>query len=287
MATSRRPTMRARWLGKSLTDATKEAGLETKDLVDILNRNRQAVSKILSGEYTLKMEELTNLLDSLRLAHDDPQRLNILKLAGEVTRRGWYDGYGFDPGLADYVWLEENALKVLMLSTSTVPGPFQTPKFAQALLENGTIKDDPDQIQRVLGGRKIRARALREGSGPDVSVTIEATVFDHLVGGEAVMAGQLAHLLELAKLPKVEIRILPRASWLHIALGIEAGFTLFEMPNDWPTVVAAPTPAGTLYIESPDVDPHVSRYKTVWNDIALDAPSSIEVIRNVLKDVTT
>jgi transcriptional regulator with XRE-family HTH domain len=278
--------MRHRWLGKMLEKACDEAGLKTEDLVGILGRNRQAIGRILNGEYTIKIEELTNLLDSLRLAHDDPQRLNILKLAGEVTKRNWYDGYGFDSGLADYVWLEENATRVLSLSTSTVPGPFQIPEFARALLENGTLKDDPDQIDRALGARKIRALGLREGKGPEFSVVIEATVFDHMVGGKEVMARQLEHLLEVTKYPKVEIRVLPRDAWLHIALGIESGFTLFEMPNDWPTVVAAPTPAGTLYIESPDVDPHVSRYRTVWDDIAIDGPSSISFIRNMLKDVT-
>lgn len=279
------PTTRARWLGKELQELRKAADVEVQQVAQFLGRQRAVVSRFERGEFPISIDELPGLLDLYRL-NDLKKRASLLKLAQEVTQRGWADGHGIDSGLADLIWLEENAYRMLILSTTVAHGLFQTPDYARALFDVRANDEDPEQARRWLDTRQVRGELIQGPAGPDVRALLLETVLDHQVGGNAVMAGELDHLISTAELPHIQLRVLPRGAWKHIGMGVDTGFTLFDMRNDWPTVVATDSPAGTVYAESPDIDWVAEGFQSLWNDDALDEAQSADLLRAKLKDVT-
>lgn len=279
------PTIRARWLGKELQELRKASGVEVQAVADFLGKQRGVVSRFERGEFPVSIDDLPGLLDLYRL-NDLKKRASLLKLAQEVTQRGWADGHGIASGLANLIWLEENAHRMLILSTTVAHGLFQTPDYARALFNVRARDEDPEQARRWLDTRQVRGELIQSPAGPVVRVLLLETVLDHQVGGSSVMAGELDHLISTAELPQIELRVLPRGSWKHIGMGLDTGFTLFEMPNDWPTVVATDSPAGTVYAESPDIDWVAEDFQALWNGDALDEPQSTDLLKAKLKDVT-
>lgn len=281
----KQPTIRARWLGKELQELRKASGVEVQAVAEFLGKQRGVVSRFERGEFPVSIDELPGLLDLYRL-NDLRKRASLLKLAQEVTVRGWADGHGVASGLANWIWLEENAQRMLILSTTVIHGLFQTSDYARALFDVKADDEDPEQTRRWLDTRQVRGELIQGPAGPVVRVLSLETVLDHQVGGSAVMADQISHLIATAELPKIELRVLPRGVWKHIGMGVETGFTLFEMPNDWPTVVATDSPAGTVYAESPDIDWIAEGFESLWRDEALDETQSADLLKAKLKDVT-
>jgi len=281
----KQPTIRARWLGKELQEHRKAAGVEVQAVAEFLGKQRAVVSRFERGEFPISIDDLPGLLNLYRVS-DLRTRANLLKLAQEVTQRGWADGYGIGSGLANLIWLEENAQRMLILSTGVVSGLFQTSDYARALFDVWSDEEDAERASRWLETRQIRGALIQGTGGPVVRVLMLETVLDHHVGGDTVMAGQISHLINTAELPQVELRVLPRGIWKHIGLGVEAGFALFEMRNDWPTVVATNSTAGTVYAESPDIDWIGKGFESLWNSEALDEAQSTDLLKAKLKDVT-
>lgn len=282
------PTIRARWLGKELQDLRKRANVEVQEVAQFLGKQRAVVSRFERGEFPVSIDELPGLLDLYRL-NNLKKRASLFKLAQEVTQRGWADGHGIDSGLANWIWLEENAQRMLILSTTVVHGLFQTPDYARALFDvwsEDQDSKDPEQARRWLDTRQVRGELIQGQAGPEVRVLSLETVFDHLVGDSDVMANQIKHLISTTELPQIELRVLPRGVWRHIGMGVETGFTLFKMRNDWPMVAATDSPAGTVYAESPDIDWISNRFDTLWCDEALNEDQSIDLLKDKLKDVT-
>ncbi|MFC4905777.1 helix-turn-helix domain-containing protein [Actinomadura gamaensis] len=90
-----------------------------------------------------------------------------------------------------------------------VPGFFQTPGYASALL--GRIADFfslPDGGDEAATARVERQRLLYSGSRR-FAVVIEEAVLRTRLGGPEVMAGQLGHLLDVMALPSVSLSIIP------------------------------------------------------------------------------
>ncbi|WP_157930684.1 helix-turn-helix domain-containing protein [Glycomyces xiaoerkulensis] len=281
----KQPTIRARWLGKELQELRKAAGVEVQAVAEFLGKQRAVVSRFERGEFPISIDELPGLLDLYRL-NDLKKRASLFKLAQEVTQRGWADGHGVDSGLANLIWLEENAQRILIVSTAVVHGLFQTPDYARTLFDVWAHDEDPDQARRWLDTRQVRGELIQGPAGPLVKVLLLETVLDHQVGGGVVMADQINHLISTAELPQIELRVLPRKVWKHIGMSVETGFTLFEMRNDWPTVVATDSPAGTVYAESPDIDWVSEGFQSLWHDEALDESQSADLLKAKLKDVT-
>jgi hypothetical protein len=69
-----------------------------------------------------------------------------------------------------------------------------------------------------------------------------------MIGGAAVMRGQLAHLLEVSQWPNVTLQVLPLASGVHPALN--GPFCILEFPERGdPDVVYTEGVAGHAYLE--------------------------------------
>jgi hypothetical protein len=112
--------------------------------------------------------------------------------------------------------LQETALsryetmRVLRVYSSTqVPGFLQTAGYARALLTAITeFRGIPNDVEAAVESRRKRSELLHRGDHRFVALVDEA-VLRRRVGGAAVMADQLAYLLEVMALPSVAFGVIP------------------------------------------------------------------------------
>ncbi|MCQ8770858.1 helix-turn-helix domain-containing protein [Streptomyces telluris] len=112
-------------------------------------------------------------------------------------------------------------------ASHVVPGLFQTPAYASALLSvirrfHGT----PDDTAEAVDARMARARVLQE-AGHRFTLLIEESVLRYQIGDAETMAGQLGHLLSVMSLPAVSVGIIPFTAQGRGMWTLE-GFNIFD-----------------------------------------------------------
>ncbi|MER8105279.1 helix-turn-helix transcriptional regulator [Kitasatospora sp. NPDC094016] len=134
-------------------------------------------------------------------------------------------------GFPEYADKEAEATAIRLFQIGVISGLLQTPEYAaayeQAPVTRGTVtQQQADERMRFLLTRQER---INRPSPPYVQAVLDEWSLRRPVGGPAVMAGQLAHLEELAGRPNVTIQVAP------LGLGEHRPFahpvTLLTMPN--------------------------------------------------------
>jgi hypothetical protein len=110
---------------------------------------------------------------------------------------------------------------------SVVPGWLQTPQYATALLSSITeFRGTPDDVADAVTARMNRNRILASGNHW-FALLLEETVLRYRIGGAGVMAAQLGHLLEVARLPSIALGVIPFTAAERPAWPLEQ-FTVFD-----------------------------------------------------------
>lgn len=101
--------------------------------------------------------------------------------------------------------------------SNVVPGFFQTPGYAHALMTSiAQFRGTPDDVSDAVAARMNRSRVIREGDHR-FAVLVEESVLRYRIGSAEVMAAQLGHLLSVMALPSISLGIIPftapRQAW--------------------------------------------------------------------------
>ncbi|KOX19318.1 MULTISPECIES: helix-turn-helix domain-containing protein [unclassified Streptomyces] len=97
-------------------------------------------------------------------------------------------------------------------ASHVMPGLFQTPAYASALLDAvGRFHRAPKDTAEAVDARMARARVLHE-QGHRFVFLIEEAVLRYRLGDAECMAGQLGHLLSVMSLPAVSVGVIPFAT---------------------------------------------------------------------------
>ncbi|MBT2676628.1 helix-turn-helix domain-containing protein [Streptomyces sp. ISL-14] len=117
----------------------------------------------------------------------------------------------------DFYSLHEQAQMCRVYVSNVVPGFFQTPAYATALMETITdFQGTPNDVSEAVAARVARSRFLYEG-GHRFVVILEEWVLRSRVGDNETMREQLRHLLAVMPLASVSLGVIPstapRAMW--------------------------------------------------------------------------
>ncbi|OOV32501.1 DNA-binding protein [Streptomyces avermitilis] len=115
--------------------------------------------------------------------------------------------------------LEERAVELQLYGNHNLHGLLQTPEYARALLGTRRPKLSAGEMERALAARMARQSILEKESGPELSFVQEQVTLERPVGGKMVLSRQLEHLLEVARLPNVELQVMPTARAEHPGTG--------------------------------------------------------------------
>ena len=210
MTSSASPTVRRRRLAAELRRL--RGGRTGTTVAKALGWSPAKVSRYELGQGTFPLEEIEKLLDYYGVT--DPRRAQLLALAVEANEPAWWYNYAdaLSPEYMEFIGLEAEAASEWEWQLAAVPGLLQTREYAQAVhsAHQQAILKRPGVFDRRVAVRMIRQEVLTMRNPPlELSVVIDQSVLLRKVGSREVMAEQLRHLAEMARLPNVDLRILP------------------------------------------------------------------------------
>ncbi|MBY8853033.1 DUF5753 domain-containing protein, partial [Saccharothrix sp. MB29] len=156
-----------------------------------------------------------------------------LRLRAKKGRDWWI---GFDESAVPeyfrlFLGLESSAVKIESWDAIVVPGLFQTPDYARAIIRDGDPGLSVTEVERRIELRAARQdEVLDRDDPPRVWAVISEAALRLEVGGRAVLKQQLARLVELRERPNVDVQVLPASAGAHT--GAEGAFTLLTFPSE-------------------------------------------------------
>ncbi len=284
MSTKYRPTLRAQWLGQSLRELRDASAMTLVRAGEFLQRNAATVSRFESGEYPIRRPDLMALLDLYGVS-DRRKRDGLLRLSEDVWQKGWWDGYAEDVErqFVDFVWLESRATEIRVFENTLCPGLLQIRDYAEVVITAAEWEAEPEQIARRVQLRMDRQAALHRAEPPRFTAIVDEFVLRREIGGSGVLADQLSHLLTCAKLPHVELRVLPSSIGAHASH--RGSFQVITTTEPDLDVGYAETVGGAVYVEPPDSERFIRVYDRLL-DSALGPAESVERVLMIMEDLS-
>jgi transcriptional regulator with XRE-family HTH domain len=263
-------TVPRRQLGRYLRSLRVEAGLTVRAAAKELERSEPTLWRMESGLVAVRSLDVEQMCRLYGATGDMTKAL--MALAKETKAKGWWQGYGdVVPEWFDlFVGLEAAANRISWYESALVPGLFQTADYARALIELDHQGASEGEIERWVQLRIGRQAILRRPIDPPVlQVALQETVLRCPVGGPAVIAAQLRHLVDASELPNVTLRLVPFGAGLHPGM-MSGPFGVLRFPvnggglESEPPTVYADIYTGAIYLDKPH---EVERYDRAFGDI--------------------
>ncbi|MEU2039410.1 helix-turn-helix domain-containing protein [Nocardia niwae] len=280
--------MPRRQLGRHLRDLRNRAGMTTRVAARQLEWSEAKIWRIETGQTSLRGLDVEAMC---KVYGAPPDLLEPLRaLARDTKAKGWWTAYGdvIPEGFDVYIGLEEAAARVFTYENELVPGLLQTEGYTRAVITAAHPELSADEIDRRVRLRQARQALVNRPYEPLVlDALIDETVLRRRIGGPEVTSGQLDHLLRMAELPNVRIRLVPMDCGYHD--GMTSGrFVLLEFhearsgePPE-PPVVYLEAFTGPVYV---DKEHEIGRFRTAFASIeaaAVDPRTRIEEARKSL-----
>jgi transcriptional regulator with XRE-family HTH domain len=274
----RSPTLRRRELGARLRALRLERGLTVDQVAERMLCSPSKVSRMETGQRGATLRDVRDLC-TLYGVTDPAQVSHLMELVKEGKQQAWWQSHELDY-FATYVGLEQAATYLCYYQSSIVPGLLQTVEYARAMYEGGLPAEfTPERADELIEVRLRRQQVLSRDPPLKLEAVFDEAVLHRLVGGRAVMAAQLQHLVEVAKRPNVTLQVIPYDAGAHPAM--DSMFTLVEFDGVAPSVVYVEGLMGWLYIER---EHEVTRYKQILEylrNIALNPKETIKLVSEI------
>ena len=264
MPTRPGPTVQRRRLGIELRRLREAAGKTIDEVARVLECSDSKVSRIENGQVSASPRDVRDMLELYGVA--SRRRDELVEFARAARKKGWWEAYGDTPGVP-VVGLEVSAQHILVYETTLVWGLLQTEDYARAVIRAARPELTDGQVERWTQFRIARQELLMQENPPKAEVILEECVLRRPVGGRKVMREQLQHLIGIAALPNLTLRVLPLSVGEHSAIGGAFHVYRFAEQAD-PDVVYLEQTMSDLYLESPD---QVERHATAFERLRLAA----------------
>jgi transcriptional regulator with XRE-family HTH domain len=207
VAASASPTVRRRRLAAELRQL--RGGQTGTVVAKALGWSPAKISRYELGRTSYPLDEVEKLLDFYGVAK--PRRSQLLALAEEANRRGWWEDYedAITPEFMEVVGLEAEADSMAMWEMVAVPGLLQTEEYARQIMSlyQAVVPTPPGILERRVQVRIKRQYVLTRDPPLELSVVLDESILLRAVGDPDVMCAQLRHLAQLAQLPNVDLRV--------------------------------------------------------------------------------
>lgn len=258
-------------LGARLRELRQAAGMTQHAAAAAIRSSASKIARLELGRSGIKLRDLSDLLD---LYGADPEgKASMLALARVGNNRGWWQecGDAVPAWQATYLGLEQSASLIRGYEPRFVPELLQTPEYARTLLTSMSDDLDEGRVERQLGVLLQRQQILRRQDPPRVWMVIDEGALRRPVGGTAVMRTQLGHLIDITRLGRVNIQVLPFRVGGHAACG--GPVVLLRFAGDQlPDVVCLEYLIGAVY---PSRSAELACYWDILNQLATQADPPI------------
>jgi transcriptional regulator with XRE-family HTH domain len=271
-------SVRHQLIGTALRRYRESLGYTLGDAAQILDCHPSKISRVETGERSIRPKELRELLAEYGAPH--ALAYALATLAGPRRQDGWWTGHesALQAEYLNYLIVERAADGILLYAAVQVPDLLQGTAYARAAVaaDPGVPEDSEDAAVQAALARQ-RAILRPDGEGPAVSVVIGEAALRQQAGDASLMSAQVRRLITLAEQStRVTIQVLPFTAGLSPA-GNAGGFTILQF-GQFPDLglVHAAGPAGGTCIADPDP---VAAYLSAYTHLRLLALTPQESVR--------
>ncbi|MGP4046473.1 helix-turn-helix domain-containing protein [Streptomyces sp. 2A115] len=184
-------------VGRLVKFCREGAGMRVAEFADVMRYGEDMVRKIERGrriprvEFLDRADEILNAGGHLKAFREDMEKARYPKKVRELKE------------------LEDRAVEVSLYSNHNIHGLLQTEEFTRALLGVRRPAYSQDELERMVAARMGRHSIYERSPAPELSFVQEQVTLERPIGGTMVLRRQLERLLEVSKLPNVEIQVMP------------------------------------------------------------------------------
>jgi hypothetical protein len=276
------PVLSRMMLGRALRVLREQVGISPERACEAIRVPVSGIDGLERGRSGLRLRDVADLC-ALYGVTDHHQRATLLGMADLANMPEWWHAYrDVIPGWFEpYLGLEQAASLIRGYETGFIPGLLQTPAYARVLISHGTSPGPV--IERRVELRMRRQQLLGRLRRPRLWMLIDEAALRRVVGGRALMAGQLRHLLEACDIPDVTIQVLSFRGRRHFA---EIPFTLLRLPErDLPDVIYLEHPTNAVYLDRPGDLPWYLHMMNLLTVEAEPADATPDILSRFLGDL--
>jgi transcriptional regulator with XRE-family HTH domain len=205
----------------------ERAGLTRQELAARIHKSASLIQAIELGD-RIATREVTADLDGVPELKTDGV---LTLLRGEFSESLNYQA--LPSWFQDWASNEAAATRLRWFEPLLVPGLLQTEDYARALLTDRIGSNGAGIDERVAARMARHAVLTRDEDPPEFFAVVDEWALRRPVGSSEVMAQQLVHLIETARLPNVVIQVIPASTGVHDGLA-GAGFAIAEFDGALP-----------------------------------------------------
>jgi transcriptional regulator with XRE-family HTH domain len=204
-------SVRRRRLAAELRRLRERTGLTGDQVAERLGWSGSKISRIELNRIGVKLADLRRLLDLYGVSPDYREDLQALAQESSQAGRPEFAAAGLPANYTDYLAAENEAQSIWNWNPFAIPGLLQTEAYARVvhMAFQTMFRLPPGDAERRIELRRVRQRLLRRDPPPELSVVIDESVLYRKFGDEVVMREQLLRLIELSRMPNVNISVFP------------------------------------------------------------------------------
>ncbi|MYY09479.1 helix-turn-helix domain-containing protein [Streptomyces sp. SID4919] len=277
-------TVPRRQLGRSLRQLRERAGVTLRDASQRFEWSETKTWRIETGRSPVRALDVQMMCGAY--GADEAVTSALMELAREAKTPSWWQTFGdtVPVGFDVFAGLESAATRIDTYESDVMPGLLQTPDYVRAIVRTRLPDATPEDVESRVRFRTARQAILTGNRPPVLRAVLSETVLRRPMGEGPVMATQLAHLVYVAGLPGISIRVMTLAAAVHP--GTFAGaFVVMHFPSPTggigePTTVYGDTYTGGYYHDKEaEVAQYTQAFEGIWST-AQDEDTS----RGVLAD---
>lgn len=263
---SARPTLARRQLGAELRKLREAAGMTHAEAGAAVELHRNTIAAIEKGKQGTKTYIVKNLC-SPEVYNAPPEVMSYLTgLVVKGKQRGLYEKHepGMKPGIRWFASAEVEYGYIMTWEHLNMPGLLQVPEYYDAQRQTRPPQEAADEPATKRFRFKRQELVFGRDPLPRMEFVIGAGALHVMDDLPEVKQAQIARLLEVAKLPGVDIRVL---GGFHPAMS--GAFTILSPdtdPHDELSFVYVDAIDACRYLEDPDVvSRFVGTFRTIYH----------------------
>jgi transcriptional regulator with XRE-family HTH domain len=244
-----------RELGAELKKRRDEAGLTGDDIARATGWHRSKVSRVELGQSEISGVDVIHYLGACKIFAAQAPELLALSEEAERNLGYWVGRHArwMEETGNSLIYHEATAARTLTYEPLLIPGLLQTEDYARARLMRAAMSED--EVEALVRTRMERQQVLQRPRPGLFVFYVHEQALRLQVGSRAVMHEQLLHLVIMAGLPHVRLRVIPARVGDQAVLG--GPFCLFEFREHRPLVLLDGVAIG-IFLEDADF---VSEYR--------------------------
>ncbi|WP_406690553.1 Scr1 family TA system antitoxin-like transcriptional regulator [Saccharopolyspora sp. ID03-671] len=285
MAVTTGATTQALTLGARLRELRQDRGWSLRAFAQHLGYSHHvSLQNWETGKRSPDTDTVNRILGALGVNGTEADE--VLQLARETGAPQWLAVRLGDRArqLEALLKFESEATRIVDVSPLLVPGLLQTSGYARALMtEVGVADHEIESRVRMRWGR--REVIDREKRPAELVTFIGEAALRSSIGGTAVMAEQLQHLINSARREHITVRVIPSCVGWHPAL--EGAFLLLESDASYSKIVHIENRRAGLFFHEPD---DVAAYTDAVDrmsreEVAMSPEASAEFIAGIITEL--